>query len=117
MSVHSFPVPLKEFDSLTHAVPTELIQLVKSHLSYCEYQISQPVLTLDGLELTESVTINIFAKLFKEKTKLYLEESFSGDLKLWTLTGEGLGLYSISTVFRYKAKDLHFNILHKICKG
>ncbi len=39
---------------------------------------------------TESVALNIFAKLFKKRTKLYLEENVSGDLKLWTLTGEVL---------------------------
>uniref|UniRef100_A0A671UBE6 Reverse transcriptase domain-containing protein n=1 Tax=Sparus aurata TaxID=8175 RepID=A0A671UBE6_SPAAU len=53
MSVHSFPVLSREFINVTRAIPIELIQLIKSHLSYSEYKTSQPVLMLNGIELTD----------------------------------------------------------------
>lgn len=40
ISVHSFPIPFKEFNSLTRAISNGLIQLVKSHLSHGENNIT-----------------------------------------------------------------------------
>lgn len=53
MIAHSFPIPFRECISLTCAIPNGLIQPMKSYISYGEYNILQPLLMLDGVELTD----------------------------------------------------------------
>ena len=42
MNVHNFPIPFREFNSLTRAIPNGLILLIKNHLTYDAHVISRP---------------------------------------------------------------------------
>lgn len=42
----------------------------------------------------------MFGRILTEIIKLFLEQSFSGDVSLRAQTGEGLGFYLTETVFK-----------------
>lgn len=70
MSVHNFPIPFKEFKSLTRAIPNGLVQLVKNHSCYGENHMIQPLLMLDGIELTDKKCNNKHIRqTFQRKNK------------------------------------------------
>jgi len=53
MVAHDFPVPFKEFKSITDAIPSGIRQLMKYHLSYGNKDIREFSLMLDGVELSD----------------------------------------------------------------
>lgn len=53
MEAHDFPIPFKDFKSITDAIPTGIRQLIKNNLSCGNKDIRQISLMLDGVELSD----------------------------------------------------------------
>lgn len=53
MEAHDFPIPFKDFKSITDAIPIGIRQLIKNHLSYGNKDIRQLSLMLDGVERSD----------------------------------------------------------------
>ena len=55
MSRHNFPIPFKEYNSVIKAIPSGLINLMKSHLSFCEKIRPEgtSVLLLNGINIQD----------------------------------------------------------------
>ena len=115
MSVHSFPVPFREFNKITNAIPKELIQLVRSHLSYNEVTKALPMLTLEGIKLTDKKCNNRnIRQCFYRKNCVVPRGKFYWRAQIdninWRRAWLLPHMYCVSNI----AKEVHFKILHNI---
>ena len=115
MSVHSFPVLSREFINVTCAVPKELIQLIKRHLSYSEYKTSQSVLMLNGIELTDRKCNNKhICQCFQRMNRVVPRGKFYWRSQREDINWRRAWLLPHKYCISNKAKEIHFKILHKI---
>ena len=115
MSVHSFLVPSREFINVTRAIPIELIQLIKSHLSYSNYKTSQPVLMLNGIELTDRKCNNKHIRqCYQRMNRVVPRGKFYWRSQIEDMNWSRAWLLPHKYCISNKAKEVHFKILHKI---
>lgn len=115
LTVYSFPIPFKEFNSLICAISNGLIQLVKSHSYYGENNITQPLLMLDGIELTNIKCNNKHIRqTFQRKNKTVPRGKFFWRSKIENINWRRAWLLPYKYCISNKAKEFHFKILHKI---
>ncbi len=49
MTVHDFPIPFKEYNTVLRAIPTGLMHLVKGHILYPDKDIKESALLQGGI--------------------------------------------------------------------
>ncbi len=115
MTIHDFPIPFKEYNTVLKAIPTGLVQLVKSHLLYNQNNMKDSALLLDGISIYDKKCNNKHIRQILQKRDLICPRgrshwaAFIGNIewrRAWLLPHK----YFIPN----KTKEVHFKILHKI---
>ena len=114
---HSFPIPFKELNAVTKAIPSGLSHLIKSHVCFNEVHTSYdiPTLSLNGMELKDKKSNNrLIRQILQSKNKIIPRGKFYSNLHLENITWKMTWLLPHQFCISNKVKEIHFKILHKI---
>ncbi len=105
MTIHDFPIPFKEYNTVLKAIPTGLVQLVKSHLLYNQNNMKDSALLLDGISIYDKKCNNKHIRQILQKRDLICPRgrshwaAFIGNIE-W----EERGYYHINILFPTRPK-------------
>ena len=114
---HSFPIPFKELNAVTKAIPSGLSHLIKSHVCFNEVHTSYdiPTLSLNGMELKDKkCNKRLIRQILQSKNKIIPRGKFYSNLHLENITWKMTWLLPHQFCISNKVKEIHFKILHKI---
>ena|ERR1712035_154288 len=115
MTVHNFPVPFKEFKAIIQAIPKEISQAVKNHMTFNGYNTAQPLILLDGLELKDKKCNNKhIRRIFQKKNDTVPRGKFFWNSQIVDIGWRRTWLLPYKYCISNKIKEIHFKILHKI---
>lgn len=115
LSRYCFPVPFKEFNLLIKAIPKELTQTFKCHLSYGLPTSSPTQLLLNGINILDKKCDNKHIRhIFELKHRISPRGKFYWASLLNDIQWREAWLLPYKYCITNKVKEVHFKILHKI---
>ena len=78
ISLYNFRIPFKEYNLVIKAIPLGLLNLMKSHLSFCEGTIAEgaSVLLLNGINIQEKKYNHKHKSIFQDKKRFCPQGKF-----------------------------------------
>ena len=114
-SRHGLPVPFREFNSVTKAIPKGLIQFIKSHLSFGMDNATQHKLLLNGIDVIDRKCDNKHIRqIFQFRKRITPRGKFYWGSLIQDINWQKAWLLPSKYCITNKVKEVHFNILYKI---
>ena len=115
LSRHGLPVPFREFNSVTKAIPKGLTQLIKSHLSFGMDNATQHKLLLNGVDVMDRKCDNKHIRqIFQFRKRITPRGKFYWGSLIQDINWQKAWLLPSKYCITNKVKEVHFKILHKI---
>lgn len=115
LKTKSFPVKYKEFNSIIKAIPTGMIELIKSHLSYQSISIQTFSLKIDGIDIMDrNFTNRHLRKVLQKRNKILPRGKFFWNSRLIGINWRKAWLCPFQFCISNKIREVHFKILHNI---
>jgi hypothetical protein len=113
---HSFPIPFKELNAVTKAIPSGLSHLIKSHVCFHEVHTSYdiPTLSLNGMELKDKCNNRLIRQILQSKNKIIPRGKFYWNSHLENINWKNTWLLPHKFGISNKVKEINLKILHKI---
>ncbi|XP_051733560.1 uncharacterized protein LOC127503598 [Ctenopharyngodon idella] len=115
MTVHDFPIPFKEYNTVIKAIPTGLVHLVKSHILYNQKDTKESALLLDGISIYDKKCNNKHIRqVFQKRDQIRPRGRSHWAALIDNINWRKAWLLAYKYCIPNKTKEVHFKILHKI---
>lgn len=110
----SFPVKFKEFASVVKAIPPNVLELMKCHLTYQKTEIQTPSLTIRGIDILVKKCTNKHVRNTLHSNNISPKGKFFWNSQLGNINWRKTCLCPFQFCISNKIRELQFKILHNI---